>query len=228
MKNVHVLSPDIPSKLLKNIFLGLAMIKDFTLDLFQSTKFVNVHITNSAEIEDQEVHLCTKYNQLHSHKHRNNTDTCKKIILTTDQDLINDGVQAIDDEFLDWFVKNSSCEVVKIDSIPVNEFGSEIIVTGYGFDKFIYKIIIPKEEPKQDTTLEEREPYWDLVDAKAEQNNRIDLDAYANGVLDGVKWQGEKSYSEEEVYDILVEHTAFLFQGGKSTLSEWFKQFKKK
>ncbi len=38
----------------------------------------------------------------------------------------------------------------------------------------------------------------------------------------------ERSYSEEEVYHILVEHTAFLFQGNKSTLSEWFEQFKKK
>jgi hypothetical protein len=38
----------------------------------------------------------------------------KKIILTTDQDLIKDGVQAIDDEFLEWFVKNPSCEEVEI------------------------------------------------------------------------------------------------------------------
>ena len=30
----------------------------------------------------------------------------RKIILTTDQDLIKDGVQAIPDEFLEWFVKN--------------------------------------------------------------------------------------------------------------------------
>jgi hypothetical protein len=36
-----------------------------------------------------------------------------KIILTTDQDLIKDGVQAIDDEFLEWFVKNPSCEEVE-------------------------------------------------------------------------------------------------------------------
>jgi len=28
---------------------------------------------------------------------------CKKIILTTHQDLIKDGVQAIDDEFLEWY-----------------------------------------------------------------------------------------------------------------------------
>jgi hypothetical protein len=48
------------------------------------------------------------------------------------------------------------------------------------------------------------------------------------GFIDGAKWQAEKMYSEEEVYHILCEHTAFLFAGGKSTLSEWFEQFKKK
>jgi hypothetical protein len=80
------------------------------------------------------------------HKNKN----IKKIILTTDQELIKDGVQAIDDEFLEWFVKNPSCEYVKTDLVPVNEFGSEITVGGYGFDKFKYKIIIPQEEPKQE------------------------------------------------------------------------------
>jgi len=38
----------------------------------------------------------------------------------------------------------------------------------------------------------------------------------------------QQGYSEEEVYHILCEHTAFLFAGGKSTLTEWFEQFKKK
>lgn len=39
----------------------------------------------------------------------------KKIILTTDQDLIADGVQAIDNEFLEWFVENSTCEFVEVE-----------------------------------------------------------------------------------------------------------------
>jgi hypothetical protein len=43
----------------------------------------------------------------------------------------------------------------------------------------------------------------------------------------GVKWCAKKSYTEEEVYHILCEHTAFLFAGGKSTLTEWFEKFKK-
>jgi hypothetical protein len=41
-------------------------------------------------------------------------DNCKKIILTTDPQLIQDGVQAIDDTFLEWFVKNPTCENVQI------------------------------------------------------------------------------------------------------------------
>ena len=76
-------------------------------------------------------------------------DEGKKIILTTDQDLINDGVQAIDDEFLEWFVKNPSCEEVEIgegvryeDEWIDNEDGGEIFQHQY----CSYKIIIPKEE----------------------------------------------------------------------------------
>lgn len=37
-----------------------------------------------------------------------------KIILTTNKLLIKDGIQAIDDEFLEWFVNNSSCEYVEV------------------------------------------------------------------------------------------------------------------
>ena len=42
---------------------------------------------------------------------------CKKIILTTDQELIKDGVQAIDDEFLEWICKNPSCEKIEVNWI---------------------------------------------------------------------------------------------------------------
>jgi len=59
-------------------------------------------------------------------------EDCKKIILTTDPDLIADGVQSIDDEFLQWFVKNPGFERVDIQDW-VN----------------YYKVFIPQEEPKQ-------------------------------------------------------------------------------
>jgi len=44
----------------------------------------------------------------------NNYKGCKKIILTTDQDLIKDDVQEIDDVFLNWFIKNPTCEYVEV------------------------------------------------------------------------------------------------------------------
>jgi hypothetical protein len=69
----------------------------------------------------------------------------KKIILTTDRDLIKDGVQGIDDEFLEWFVKNSSCESVEV--IPLRKSSGwydekEV----WHWDFLAYKIIIPQEE----------------------------------------------------------------------------------
>ena len=65
------------------------------------------------------------------------------IILTTNKLLIKDGVQAINDEFLEWFVKNPSCNMVEI-SLEETQYGSGI------YEYVIYKREIPKEELKQD------------------------------------------------------------------------------
>ena len=83
----------------------------------------------------------------------------KKIILTTDQDLIKDGVQAIDNKFLEWFVKNPSCEFVQtekyhgiktsIAEISAVSGDDEYNWRGVG-DNRDYKIIIPKEELKKE------------------------------------------------------------------------------
>jgi len=68
-------------------------------------------------------------------------DDCKKIILTTDPDLI--GVQSIDNEFLEWFVKNPSCEnVVVITEQYTQNYHKDIWYNRY-------KIIIPQEESKR-------------------------------------------------------------------------------
>ena len=66
----------------------------------------------------------------------------KEILLSTDTELQKDGVQAIDDDFLEWFVKNQSCEWVEI-SLEETQYGSEI------YEYVIYKREIPKEESKK-------------------------------------------------------------------------------
>ena len=62
----------------------------------------------------------------------------KKIILTTDGDLIKDGVQAPDDEFLQWFVENPSCEEAKVEITEIS-----CIIPNFG-DVDKYRITIPK------------------------------------------------------------------------------------
>lgn len=80
------------------------------------------------------------------------TGRCKKIVITTNQDLIKDGVEEIDDKFLQWFLKNQTCEEVYVEVTTLwlnKKFGG----TWQPFpdetatqSKKTYKIIIPKEE----------------------------------------------------------------------------------
>jgi hypothetical protein len=72
-----------------------------------------------------------------------NPNFCSRIILTNDESLFKYGVQTIDDEFLEWFVKNPSCESVEIKKAKGKK-------NSWGYIPIINKIIIPQEEPKQE------------------------------------------------------------------------------
>ena len=114
----------------------------------------NIHITSDEEIKEGDWSYNIEQNIvakcIHIEGLSNGYYKGKKIILTTDQDLIKDGVQAIDDEFLEWFVKNPSCEEVETVFNNRGISGVEKILKTFGE----YEIIIPKEEPKEET-LEE-------------------------------------------------------------------------
>ena len=164
MKNIHILPTDKPSRLAGSEYITNVQGIDKRVFKFKLwNKFIdnkdlkavgyiphNIYITNDEEIKEGDYVGYTTLKNWVPVKYLGGdlTGGEKKIILTTDPDLIKDGVQAIDDEFLEWFVKNPSCEEVEVkESLIVN-------VTDFG-----YKIIIPKEEPKQETlediTLEE-------------------------------------------------------------------------
>ena len=53
--------------------------------------------------------------------------------------MIADGIQSIDDEFLEWFVKNPSCEFVEVKKGFADG-------TAWGYNFLDYKIIIPQEK----------------------------------------------------------------------------------
>jgi hypothetical protein len=142
MKNIHILPTDKPSRLYFNTKAKYYAFSYTVTSQGGSVSNRHIYITSDEEIkegdwciDDEGIVKCTAHAGAMNHYYT-------KIILTTDQDLINDGVQAIDDKFLEWFVKNPSCEVIFVNKIESFDF--EI-------DKYVYnyKIIIPKEEPKQ-------------------------------------------------------------------------------
>ena len=161
MKNIHVLPTDKPSRLVK--------IKDnlwyTTTENIPGGVYQHIYITNDEEIlvrdyyissHEASINQCFDFNK----ETLNKAYWAKKVILTTDQDLIKDGVQPIDDEFLEWFVKNPSCEEVE-----VNHFGmccsNQLIAQCINCNQYnpVYKIIIPKE-PKQEWTPTQGEQVW--------------------------------------------------------------------
>jgi hypothetical protein len=143
MKNIHILPTDKPSRLyaykgVLNLaiseFVAPAIVKNDIINL-------NIYITSDEIIKDDWCY--DEYNKVVFKNTGSGTPgASKKIILTTDPSL--DGVQAIDDDFLEWFVKNASCEFVKIvDDVEC------LPMPNIHIHKRIYKIIIPQEEPKE-------------------------------------------------------------------------------
>jgi hypothetical protein len=133
MKNIHVIPTDKPSRLYLgkngNFVFGISHTSvQSNNDSFQNK---HIYITNGEEIKEGDWFYTSQYNTIDKLYSNGviNANYCKKIILTTDPDLIAEGVQAIDDEFLEWFVKNPSCELVPI----ANEWKEK------------YKIIMPQE-----------------------------------------------------------------------------------
>jgi hypothetical protein len=149
MKNVHLLKTDKPSRLFKDDF-G-RFLYSINIDQEQNHfKPQNIYIISNEKPKNLDICMVGE-----SHISTLNTSFTsieeivaqwRKIILTTDQELIKDGVQAIDDEFLEWFVKNPSCEFVEVEQEKSIGYAVDRQRIFYGK----YKIIIPKEEPKQE------------------------------------------------------------------------------
>ena len=126
MKNIHILQTDKPSRLRigSNFNFVLGLTQSAIVSKNDSYTNRHIYITSDEEIKEGDwvklfvkhidkewIHKITKEDLL-LYTDFNNEGA--KIILTTDGDLINEGIQAIDDEFLEWFVKNPSCEEIGV------------------------------------------------------------------------------------------------------------------
>ena len=138
MKNIRVLPTHKPSRLHFDDKLFLSTKHQLSSSINSIVEGRNIYITSHEEIKDIRPHG-GKW-QLEK------GEILNKVIMTTDQDLIKNGVQAIGDEFLEWFVKNPSCEFVEVSYEVLKPFQS--IDKGYILRLPDTDVL---EEPKQET-----------------------------------------------------------------------------
>jgi len=115
MNRIHKIPTDKPSKLAllhdDKLHIGTSWKKDFNVNP------QNIYITSDEEIKDGDYFWKPDCNMIFKAEYTPHKG-CQKVILTTDQELINDGVQAIDDEFLEWFCsKNGEVDFVEVITI---------------------------------------------------------------------------------------------------------------
>lgn len=113
MKNIHLIPTNKPSRL----HLAYNKIFYLSLDPFiqidtKNYKSFNLYITSDEEIKDGFFLDLTHNIVIQSVFYPASDKNGKKVILTTDENLIKNGVQKIDDEFLEWFIIDSSWKVV--------------------------------------------------------------------------------------------------------------------
>ena len=241
MKNLHSISTDKPSRLVleiknNNLFITTTYFKN---DLM---KHQNIYITSDEEINFN--NYITDGYRVWKWKDDSSLLGRKKIILTTDEDLNKDGVQPIDDEFLEWFIKNPSCE-----SVEVEDTCLEVRVCDCAMNENClkpgYTIIIPQEEPIQELNLNCFDCNKSLQDCTCMEDTlnmkQETLEEAADNwvrqpiigtkresFIAGYKLAQERMYSEEEVKQIidatLIEYSDFVL----ADIPELFEQFKKK
>jgi len=212
MKNLHLIATDKPSRLWTNNLRRRLEIDEFP-EQHPTNIAKQIFITSNEEIKEGDWIYRRKglYETIQKATFPLNlTSVNKKIILTTDQVLIADGIQAIDDNFLEWFVENPSCEKVDLDTFSMG-------------DKILYNVVFPKEEPKQtkcycghttycdcgpeepkQETLEKGvDKYFKLSHSrlKNEQQKEYERELF----IAGAKWQAERMYSEEEVFSLMCK-----------------------
>jgi len=238
MKNIHVLPTDNPSRLLKTIPKGnLILSKLITSGSHWENQ--NIYVTSDEEIKEGDYFWKPDCNMIFKAEYTPHKG-CQKVILTTDLDLIKDGVQGIDDEFLEWFVKNPSCDEVEVGYgwIRLTETDNE----GYWVSIPDNQFEMQQEEPKQDYS-KIKEGLKKSIEGKAHF-----IQHFKNGgtveefkpLKTSEEPKQEKMYSEEEVLELLQKALTHKDNGETGSLVtaqgeirtanfySWFEQNKKK
>lgn len=205
MKNLHIIPTDKPSRLYSdcNSKLQLASIP-YNQGALLGCVNQNICITAEEDIEKDDWVVCWEdgYKKIQVVKLTEDyytpwvirSENYKKVILTNDPELIEDGIQAINDESLNWLAKNLSCEFVEVKKECLSNDGvcKEVLLPSEweAGIKVIHKIIIPKAE-----TIEE-------AARKFAATNSNDLQYQRGGFI-------EEGIDDEQFANKLVEFTKY-------------------
>jgi hypothetical protein len=155
MKNIFLLSTDKPSRL------QLQMNGNFHIENGETIalkSFQNIYITTDSKFVRDEyitdgIEVIKATPKLVNAQGLVDRRDWKKILMTTDPELIKDGVHPIGEEFLKWFVENPTCTKVEVVYGLFNPMGRQVDPNdlGQNHSKCVwkYKIITTKEEQKQ-------------------------------------------------------------------------------
>jgi hypothetical protein len=248
MKNIHLIPTTKPSNLTTRAKTNDLM---FSYKVFspENGEVINInqhiYITSDEEIKDNDwachkhitkdkyqIVKCNNSNKESIQEHWN------KIVLTTDQDLIADGIQAIDADFLEWFVKHPDCEEVDISKVMLCTYcGSNNCNNSKckGYDDVpYYEVLFAKAKPKQETltyteaakkeerifnsTMMKQETLEEAAEKYADFSNDYVPAAFGGkfnettkrDFIAGAKWQAERMYSEED----MEKYAQYYWQAG--------------
>ncbi len=141
-----------------------------------------------------------------------NSNPAEKIVLTTDLDLIKDGVRKIDDNFLKWFINNSDINYIDIikEKIDLSDFGHYNI-------HYKYHIDYPLTEDQENSL----ESHRDFVNkTKSEELNNImsefdnlevedktyTFEDIINAFYNGWNYRGESEYTYPKAKKEFIEN----------------------
>lgn len=242
MKNIHIIPTPKPNKLVSNLIEGMCSKDTMAVNSIKATwyvlKYQNIYITSKDEATkgDYIMHGGVVYKVAQTGLQFSGAYTMRvfekddsegfavvnpklasKIVITSDEDLIKDGVQATPDGFLEWIAMNPTCDFVRIDKllqkrhgvtwhvVPTQKTGNE----ADGIYRFYYMVILPKEEPKQFCENCKREiSKWGCACGKQVEPKQETLEEVAERIANNTFLETESGYSFkhslDEVQKILV------------------------
>lgn len=239
MKNIHLLPTDKPSSLGYHFDIVKTGKVDYAPDLgFKEFNTKNnfqhrphfIYITNDEDIKEGWKGYAYKKDvkgEVFKHSYTTNQwyKDAKKIILTNDPTLIEDGVQEVNSSFLSFYAENPVDYVEISKQTKAFDGLNRPIDNAVLFDDYTKDFYTPLFEQAKDNWQFERSSGYVGYRNKVTSEWIYEEDYLK--LFSPTKETEQKLYTEEEVYFILCEHTAELFKGSKLTLSDWFKKYKK-